>query len=70
MRQDTGLYFEELCILTRSSMDAELERAVRTAQQHADTSSGILVVRKDARQFTVQVSADVPYGQTIERQDW
>lgn len=70
MRQDTEPYSEDLCILTRSSMDAELERAVRTAQQHADPSSGILVIRKDARHFTVQVSADVPHGQTVERQDW
>lgn len=70
MRQEPGSHSEDFYITTRSTMESELERAVRTAQDHADPPSGILVIRKDARNFTVQVSPDVAYDQTIERHDW
>ncbi|MFF1384286.1 hypothetical protein ACFVWT_12050 [Arthrobacter sp. NPDC058288] len=51
-------------------IDEELNAAVEQARQHAmeEGTSGILVTRLGHTTFTVAVSADVPFGQTHERQ--
>lgn len=49
-------------------IDRELNAAVDAALEHAmkDGRYGILVTRHGHATFTVALSADVPYGQTME----
>ncbi|MEO5318729.1 hypothetical protein PV761_09105 [Arthrobacter sp. CC3] len=51
-------------------IDAELSTAVEQARQHAmqEGRCGILVTRLGNTTFTVAVSEDVPFGETLERQ--
>lgn len=51
-------------------IDSELNEAVEQARQYAmdDGRSGILVTRLGHSTFTVAVSGEVPFGQTLERQ--
>lgn len=54
----------------KSMMDRELNTAIHAAEQLArsDGSRGILVTRVDYASFTVELSPDVPYGFTYEKQ--
>lgn len=58
-----------LRVSDRRSMDTELNRAIRAAIVDAlkDGTRGILVTRHDTTTFTVELSHDVPVGQTLER---
>ncbi|KQR62719.1 hypothetical protein ASF98_14100 [Arthrobacter sp. Leaf337] len=51
-------------------IDTELSAAVEQARQHAmeEGRCGILVTRLGHTTFTVAVSEDVPFGETLERQ--
>jgi hypothetical protein len=51
-------------------LEEHLNRAVELAQQRAveEGRHGVLVTRHGPASFTVEVSADVPYGITRERQ--
>ncbi len=51
-------------------VNADLNAAVELAQQHAigEGKHGVLVTRHGPACFTVAVSADVPYGITLERE--
>lgn len=57
---------------TRATMDrqlAEAEEAARaTALEYG--SMGIVIARHNLNLFTVALSNEVPYGQTVERQLW
>ncbi|ALE07731.1 hypothetical protein AL755_10145 [Arthrobacter sp. ERGS1:01] len=54
----------------RTAMDEELNAAVHAATKRAirDGRRGILVTRVDFASFTVELSPDVPYGFTYEKQ--
>lgn len=54
------------------SMYRQLDAAVAAAQELAmrERRRGILVTRHAPDTFTVELSANVPFGLTIERQNW
>ena len=57
-----------LSILDRAHLEDELDRAVDTAIQKAQSSPGrgILVTRHDHSTFTIEVREDVPQGTITE----
>ncbi|WP_426998297.1 hypothetical protein [Pseudarthrobacter sp. N5] len=56
---------------SKSRMDDHLNAAVRAAEQRArgEGRRGILVTRVDHARVTVELSPDVPYGYTYEKQN-
>jgi hypothetical protein len=56
----------------RSSMDRQLDEAVAVARSRAmrEGRQGILVTRHAYDSFTVSLSDAVPFGLTLEHQDW
>jgi hypothetical protein len=56
----------------RASMDRQLDEAVAVARTRAfrEGRQGILVTRHDYGSFTVALSDAVPFGMTLEHQDW
>lgn len=58
--------------LNPDTMDADLDAAVHTAEVVAakERKYGILVTRTGYTSFTVEVSADVPFGLIYERADF
>lgn len=58
--------------LNSDTMDADLDAAVHAAEQFAaeDGIRGILVTRLGYTSFSVELTADVPFGQIHERQDF
>lgn len=54
------------------SMQNRLDRAVEKLREAAadGNMSGILVTRQSRSVFTVQLSADVPFGLTVEMDRW
>ncbi|WP_426989300.1 hypothetical protein [Pseudarthrobacter sp. Y6] len=55
---------------TKTTLDDDLNTAVRAAELVAqcDGRRGVLVTRVDYASFTVELSPDVPYGFTYEKQ--
>lgn len=62
-------YTVSLMITKREDLERQLDRAVNEAirEAQASPSRGILMTRHDHSNFIVELSADVPYGTTIER---
>lgn len=58
--------------LNRDTMDTDLDAAVHAAEQiaAADGTRGILVTRLGYTSFSVEVTADVPFGNIYEKQDF
>lgn len=56
----------------RDSRDRQLDAAVAVARTRAmrEGRRGILVTRHAYDSFTVALSDDVPFGLTLEHQDW
>lgn len=56
----------------RAELDRRLEEAERIMRTHAmnNRRGGVLVTRTGLNSFTVEVSEDVPFGLTRQRQDW
>jgi hypothetical protein len=56
----------------RASMDRQLDEAVAVAKARAtrERREGILVTRHAHDSFTVALSDAVPFGTTLEHQDW
>jgi hypothetical protein len=56
----------------RASMDHQLDEAVAVAKARAmrERRQGILVTRHAHDSFTVALSDTVPFGTTLEHQDW
>lgn len=54
---------------TRADLLARLDTAVESAQAAAilDGKNGVLITRHDHSTFSVEISPEVPYGLTIER---
>lgn len=58
-------------VASRTSMDSALDEAVQTLSQRARSSRcGILVTRSGPGDFTVSVDRSVPFGTTLERNNW
>lgn len=57
---------------SRVSLEIELNHVVERTIQSALTSpgAGILVTRHDQQTFTVEISAEVPFGVIAERDLW
>lgn len=55
--------------IDRQSMDAELDAAVAAVREQSiiDRQQGILVTRYAPGSFTVELSDEVPFGLTLER---
>lgn len=62
-------YTVSVTITRREDLERQLDLASGKAIREAQVSSnrGILVTRHDHGSFTVELSAEVPYGTTIER---
>lgn len=62
-------YSIRLTVPDRESLDLELDRTVDEAILAAleDRGRGILVTRHDHDSFTVELSTEVPFGITLER---
>lgn len=58
--------------LNRDTMDHDLDAAVHAAERlaAADGTRGILVTRLGYTSFSVEVTADVPFGHIYEKQDF
>lgn len=56
----------------RSQLEGQLDKAVNILAERASLcgGQGILVARHSARDFTVQLHPDIPYGTIQERQEW
>ena len=56
----------------QGQIDDDLNTAVEKARAHASNEAwlGILVTRHSPDLYTVALSSLVPYGQTLERDDW
>ncbi|MDD1475390.1 MULTISPECIES: hypothetical protein [Micrococcaceae] len=56
----------------RTGMERQLDEAVSVARTLAmhEGRLGILVTRHDCDSFTVDLSDAVPFGLTLEHQDW
>ena len=56
----------------RSQLEDQLDKAVNILAERAPLcgGKGILVARQSARDFTVQLHPDIPYGTIQERQEW
>lgn len=54
------------------SMYRQLDAAVATAREQAmrERDRGILVTRHALDTFTIELSAEVPFGLTVECQNW
>ncbi len=54
-----------------STLESDLNKAVDIVRARAmqERRHGILVTRHDFATYTVAVSRDVPYGETLERRD-
>ena len=57
---------------SRASMESQLDEAVSVARARAlrEGRRGILVTQHDGSSFTVDLSHDVPFGQTLEHRAW
>lgn len=57
---------------TQRQIDDDLNTAVEKVRAHASEEAwqGILVTRHSPDLYTVALSSLVPYGQTLERDDW
>jgi hypothetical protein len=58
---------------SRSELEQRLDDAVSAARQRAVTSGrreGILVTRHDYNVFTVVLDSTVPFGSTVEQEQW
>jgi hypothetical protein len=57
---------------TPGQINDDLNTAVEEARAHASKEAwlGILVTRHSPDLYTVALSSPVPYGQTLERDDW
>ena len=58
---------------SRGELEQKLEHAVSAARNKSlalGKREGILVTRHDFNVFTVSLSATVPFGTTLEREDW
>ncbi|MGJ3192889.1 hypothetical protein [Paenarthrobacter sp. FR1] len=55
---------------TKTTMEINLNAAIQEAEQRArdEGRRGILVTRLDYASYTVELSPDVPYGYTYEKQ--
>ncbi|MEW1822629.1 hypothetical protein AB0323_17860 [Arthrobacter sp. NPDC080031] len=53
------------------TVENELNAAVDIAREHAvkERRHGILVTQHEYSRYTVAISRDVPYGQTLERRE-
>ncbi|TAP43110.1 hypothetical protein [Arthrobacter sp. S39] len=60
-----------ITVTSKTSMEQHLNAAVRAAEQRArhEGRRGILVTRVAHARFTVELSPEVPYGYTYEKQD-
>lgn len=58
--------------VTRSDMEAKLETAVEHLRGRARSGlgRGILVTRHSPWEFTLELHPSVPYGTTLECQEW
>jgi hypothetical protein len=56
----------------RRQLEEQLDKAVTILAERAPLcgGQGILVARHSARDFTVQLHPDIPYGTILERQEW
>lgn len=56
---------------SKATMEIDLNAAIQAAEQRArwEGRRGILVTRVAHTRFTVELSPDVPYGYTYEKQD-
>lgn len=56
-------------VIERDQLDTALDAAVHRAIEEAVTSPGrgVLVTRHSHHSFTVELTGDVPYGTTVER---
>jgi len=68
---EPGRYFHVIA-QNQSQIQDELNTAVESARAHASMEGwlGILVTRHSPETYTVALSPSVPYGLTIERDDW
>lgn len=57
---------------SRADMDDQLGRSADHLREQARLlgDRGVLVARKSSREFTVELSTEVPYGLTYERCQW
>jgi hypothetical protein len=62
-------YSINIAVGDRHDLDEQLDIAVERAIEHALRSpkSGVLVTRHDNERISVQLSDEVPFGTTIER---
>jgi hypothetical protein len=60
-----------ITVTSKTSMEHHLNAAVREAEQRArrEGRRGILVTRVAHTRFTVELSPEVPYGYTYEKQN-
>lgn len=67
--QEASPYTISITIDRREDLEHHLDLAVGQAirKAHASPNRGILVTRHDHSSFTIELSAEVPYGTTIER---
>lgn len=68
MRLNTKDYAKTLEVDSRAVLEAELDRIVDEAVQHAlaNPGHGVLVTRKGPGTFTVELSDEVPQGMIAE----
>ncbi|MFF1830712.1 hypothetical protein [Paenarthrobacter sp. NPDC058040] len=61
-------YEADILVATRGDLDKQLQLAVRKAiqQKRAGHACGILVTRHDHRNFTVQMTDEIPFGTIVE----
>jgi hypothetical protein len=62
----------EVTVTDRAGFERELEQAERLLLARAidERRGGILIRRTSYSSFTAEVSGDVPFGLTRQRQDW
>jgi hypothetical protein len=65
----TSSYSINIAVGDRHDLDEQLDIAVERAIEHALRSPGpgVLVTRHDNERISVQLSGEVPFGTTIER---
>ena len=68
---EAGRYFH-VRANTQDQIDDDLNTAVEMARAHAPKEGwpGVLVTRHGPDVYTVALSSTVPYGQTLERDQW
>jgi hypothetical protein len=72
MRTTTTKLSIALTVTDRASMERQLDEAVSAAKTEAmvERSQGILVTRHGVGSFSVALTDAVPFGETLEQQDW